>query len=199
MGNPQVSHCLPIPEPMGTLTHDLHGFTCQNEPKMVEIWVRYSQFRWFSRNWLYLIQFSTKKHVLGHVLKVSSRRNLYPYLYPPVPLPVTRAGTKNPHISLINREMHRYSIPKWVMGKSSNGYGYRHQLIYPWPLKQAQEHEFWCRIEWDTVNFVKIIEIECISLISPPSFAFLDAFLVGKPMRVVDVGPSRLPMHLSTY
>jgi hypothetical protein len=31
-----VSQCLPIPEPMETLTCDSHGFTCKNEPKNME-------------------------------------------------------------------------------------------------------------------------------------------------------------------
>ena len=42
--------------------------------KMVEKWVRYTQFWWFSQNWLYLIQFSTKKQVLGCILKVAKTK-----------------------------------------------------------------------------------------------------------------------------
>ena len=35
---------------------------------------------------------------------------------------------------------------------------------------------------------MKIIEIECISLISPPFFVFLDSFLAEKPMCIVGMG-----------
>ena len=57
--------------------------------KMVEKWVKYTQFWWFSWNWLYLIQFCTKIHVLGLVLTAASMltamcaricRNFYLYL-----------------------------------------------------------------------------------------------------------------------
>jgi len=36
MGNPWVSWCLPIPKHVGTITHDLHSFTPQNEAKNME-------------------------------------------------------------------------------------------------------------------------------------------------------------------
>ena len=92
MGNPRVSRRLPVPEPVGTRIRYPTGLPAKTSPKTwktVEKWVRYTQFQWFSQNWAYLIQFSTKKHVLGLVLKVAGRKIVtrthtrrYPYLWP---------------------------------------------------------------------------------------------------------------------
>ena len=81
-------------------------------------------------------------------LKVQGRRIFtYTYIYSLITIPMTYGGIKNPLISLVTRgkylQIHRYSVPTWVMGKSSNGYKHRWQLIYQRPLKQAQKHKFW--------------------------------------------------------
>ena len=63
--------------PTRTHTRTCMGLPTKMSPKtwkMVEKWMRYTQIWWFSWNWLYLIQFSTKKHVLGLVLKFTCRK-----------------------------------------------------------------------------------------------------------------------------
>ena len=62
--------------PTNTLTHDSHSFTCKNELKNMENGGEMGEIDlvlMIFMNLLHLIQFSTKKHVLGHILKVPKR------------------------------------------------------------------------------------------------------------------------------
>ena len=106
------------------------GLPAKTSPKAwktVEKWVRYTQFRWFSWNWLYLIQFSTKKHVLGLVLKVAGRRI------------VTRTHTRR----------YPYPWPVWVWKTRAFPYSQMQSAIYfllryTWLPVQQQGQAMWC-------------------------------------------------------